>query len=264
MSHGFTKLSASDSERENALPLFFSAILALGLHAGLLYAWRYQPKESGLIPVLADAVEVALVESAGAALEKSPEERPAPDSPSPEPQPVPPPLRDTSPMQPALPEPAPILPAPAPAPMPESVTQPREETPPPSAKAEPLIPRTKPSASAAKTPQPGKPSEGTTATGSTLRTAGESSGKVLGVPLYQVRPQVHYPAESRAAGEQGVVLLRITVNATGRPTAVGVVRSSGFARLDRAAEEGGWRCRVSNAFEGAQFEAPLRFSLQSK
>jgi DNA repair protein RecN (Recombination protein N) len=34
------------------------------------------------------------------------------------------------------------------------------------------------------------------------------------------------------------------------------------AGTDRAAVEGGWRCRVSNAFEGAQFEAPLRFSLK--
>jgi protein TonB len=77
-----------------------------------------------------------------------------------------------------------------------------------------------------------------------------------------VRPQVNYPSGSRTAGEQGLVLLRITVNANGRPTAVSVATSSGFARLDRAALEGGWRCRVSNAFEGAQFEAPLRFSLK--
>ena len=72
-----------------------------------------------------------------------------------------------------------------------------------------------------------------------------------------------YPPESRAAGEQGVVILRITVNAQGRPISVQVAQSSGFSRLDRAAVEGGWRCRVSNAMAGAQFEAPVRFNLQN-
>jgi protein TonB len=110
----------------------------------------------------------------------------------------------------------------------------------------------------------GKLAEGIPNKGSTTGTVGDASGKVLGKPLYLVRPQVNYPSESRVAGEQGVVLLRITVNAGGRPTAVNVATSSGFSRLDRAAVEGGWRCRVSNAFEGAQFEAPLRFSLQDR
>jgi len=60
------------------------------------------------------------------------------------------------------------------------------------------------------------------------------------------------------------VLLRITVNAGGRPTAVIVTKRSGFSHLVRAAAEGGWLCRVSYAFEGAKFEAPLRFSLQAR
>jgi len=72
---------------------------------------------------------------------------------------------------------------------------------------------------------------------------------------------VRYPSESRAANEQGTVVLRITVNGDGRPVTVTVAKSSGFTRLDRAAVEGGWRCRVQNAQAGAQFEAPLRFSL---
>ena len=92
--------------------------------------------------------------------------------------------------------------------------------------------------------------------------SGDAQGRVLEKPAYSVRPQVSYPADSRAAGEQGVVVLRITVNASGRPIAVRVESSSGFPRLDRAAVEGGWRCRVTNAFEGAQFESPLRFTLK--
>jgi protein TonB len=93
-------------------------------------------------------------------------------------------------------------------------------------------------------------------------TSGAGAGKVSGRPVYSVQPAPIYPSESRAAHEQGVVILRLTVNAEGRPTAVSIARSSGFARLDRAAVEAGWRCRVSNAGRGMQFEAPIRFDLR--
>jgi TonB family protein len=109
---------------------------------------------------------------------------------------------------------------------------------------------------AAKLPQAGKSAGAVAVKGTAEAVSGDSSGRVLGQPLYLVRQQVNYPSESRSAGEQGVVLLRITVNAGGRPTAVNVTKTSGLSRLDRAAVEGGWRCRVSNAFDGAQFEAP--------
>ena len=88
------------------------------------------------------------------------------------------------------------------------------------------------------------------------------SGRPTLHPVYKVPPNIRYPAESRAAGEQGTVLLRITVNADGKPIAVSIITSSGHNRLDRAAIEGGWRCRISNSSDGAQFEAPLRFSLR--
>lgn len=74
----------------------------------------------------------------------------------------------------------------------------------------------------------------------------------LGKPVYLPKPVLSYPNESRALGEQRVVVLRIRVNAGGRPVAAKVGLSSGFWLMDRAAAEGGWRCRVSNAFEGAQ------------
>jgi protein TonB len=81
--------------------------------------------------------------------------------------------------------------------------------------------------------------------------------------MYKIPPVVKYPPESRAAGEQGTVVLRIRANAEGKPVEVTVLTSSGFSRLDRAAIEGGWRSRIENSFEGAQFEAPLRFSLKN-
>ena len=240
MSQGLRSMSAQNSDTGSAVSLLFCAILAVGFHAGILYAWKYQPKEAGLIQVLDDSVEVALVESTNSYSETVSEAGPAPVVPPREPVSVPTPVSE---------------------PMPS----PKEKSLPPSPKElPPLSPKPKPPVAAAKAPPSGKPAESIPAKGTTVGTVGDFSGKLLGKPLYLVRPQVNYPAESRAAGEQGVVLLRITVNANGRPSAVSVAGSSGFPRLDKAAVEGGWRCKVSNAFEGAQFEAPLRFSLQDR
>jgi len=260
MSQGFRSMSAQNSDTGSAVSLLFCAILAVGFHAGILYAWKYQPKEAGLIQVLDDSVEVALVESSSASSETVSEAGPAPVVPPPEPlRPEPPPVQLPP------PEPVSVPEAPIPVPVPEPMPSPKEKSLPPSPKElPPPAPKPKPPVAAAKAPPSGKPAESIPAKGTTAGTVGDASGKVLGKPLYLVRPQVNYPAESRAAGEQGVVLLRITVNANGRPSAVSVAGSSGFPRLDKAAVEGGWRCKVSNAFDGAQFEAPLRFSLQDR
>jgi len=258
MSQGFRSMSAQNLDTGNAGSLLFCAILAVGFHAVILYAWKYQSKEAGLIQVLSDSVEVALVESASSSSETVYEEGPAPVVPPPMPPPAePPPVR--------LPPPEPVSVPEAPVPAPEPMPAPKEESPPPTPKdLAPLAPKPEPPVAAAKAPSSGKPAESILAKRTMVGTVGDASGRVLGKPLYLVRPLVNYPAESRAAGEQGVVLLRITVNANGRPSAVSVAGSSGFPRLDRAAVEGGWRCKVSNAFEGAQFEAPLRFSLQDR
>jgi protein TonB len=81
---------------------------------------------------------------------------------------------------------------------------------------------------------------------------------------YVVRPIASYPPESRTAGEQGVVTLRLTVDGNGRPTAVSIVKSSGFPRLDRAAVEAGWRSRVRDAAAGSHLDAPVRFNLSDR
>jgi protein TonB len=70
-----------------------------------------------------------------------------------------------------------------------------------------------------------------------------------------------YPVESRQAREEGTVVLRITVDARGRPTNVSIIKGSGFPRLDRAAIEGAWRCRIRNARAGMILDVPLRFDL---
>lgn len=49
-------------------------------------------------------------------------------------------------------------------------------------------------------------------------------------------PQPRYPSLARRRGEEGQVLLRLTVNAAGRVDAVSVARSSGYELLDQAAQ----------------------------
>lgn len=54
---------------------------------------------------------------------------------------------------------------------------------------------------------------------------------------YLNNPQPVYPAMSRRLKETGEVLLRVRVEASGRPGAVEIFRSSGYERLDQAARE---------------------------
>ena len=76
----------------------------------------------------------------------------------------------------------------------------------------------------------------------------------------------HYPRESIREHEEGVVLLRVFVDRDGRPTSVELVRSSGHARLDRAARESvrEWRFRpvqVDGLAVPASGLVPVAFNL---
>ncbi len=95
-----------------------------------------------------------------------------------------------------------------------------------------------------------------------MRAGSGGAGKLSRGPTYLVRPEAEYPTESRAAGEQGLVMLSIQVGPGGRPTSVTVAQSSGYPRLDLAAVEGAWRCRVAGLAAGAVFQAPVRFNLK--
>lgn len=252
------------------------AILAVAMHAGIFFAWSPPPNEIALIQVQGESVEVALVAVTDSTPQQVAEEPTAPPPAVPEPpteipRPEPPPIlprAEPPPLQlPAETTPKPELPStPSTPPVQQAELPPaqKEAVPEPSKEVAPLISKPKAIPTETKATTQSKKTEGALPKGTSAAASGDSSDSLLSKPLYVVRPQVNYPTESRAAGEQGLVLLRITVNAGGRPTAVKVAASSGFSRLDRAAVEGGWRCRVSNAFEGAQFDAPLRFSLQEK
>ncbi|MNT59286.1 Gram-negative bacterial tonB protein [compost metagenome] len=79
-------------------------------------------------------------------------------------------------------------------------------------------------------------------------------------------PKPPYPALSRELGEEGVVLLRISVSAGGEFEQVQLLRSSGFIRLDRAARDGVRSWRFDAAWQGGQpvadsIDIPVRFRL---
>ncbi|MDR2677944.1 MAG: TonB family protein [Zoogloeaceae bacterium] len=88
------------------------------------------------------------------------------------------------------------------------------------------------------------------ATGTGTAAAGVSAGEAGGtteLPRFDAdyldNPKPNYPAFSRQLGESGQVLLRVFVEANGRASRVEIKKSSGFARLDKAAQEVVYRWR---------------------
>jgi protein TonB len=226
--------------------LWLCAALAVALHGALLFAWRMAPEESPASAIEGDSVEVALVESGPAAEAVA---VPEPPVVPPEPVPIPPPDPEPPKKEPEMALPEPLKPKPTPPP----------RTAPSSPKATPQParrPSSQPSSTAAATTGGASAPAGTSAGGAGIGRSAKAT--------YVIRPVAAYPPESRAAGEHGVVILRLVVDGSGRPTSVTVGRSSGYPRLDRAAVEAGWRCRVRDAAPGSHLDAPVRFNLADR
>jgi protein TonB len=221
--------------------LWLSAAVVAAAHAMVLFAWSPSPETPGVLleEESPGGVEVELVASA----EQSSEEVPAPTEETP----------------PTLPEPV-EQPTPEPAPLPEEappLEQKPEVLPEPQPTPAPKPPTPKPKKSTAS--PIGKPNTGPQTTGP----IGSGSPNVnASQASFAKRPSLIYPVESRQAREEGTVVLRITVDARGRPTNVAIIKGSGFPRLDRAAIEGAWRCRIRNAKAGATLDVPLRFDFE--
>lgn len=84
---------------------------------------------------------------------------------------------------------------------------------------------------------------------------------------YLANPVPAYPSLSRRLGEEGRVLVRVFVAPDGRAREVHVARSSGYARLDRAAREvvARWRflpARQGDQPVGAWVVVPISFALK--
>lgn len=60
-------------------------------------------------------------------------------------------------------------------------------------------------------------------------------------------PQPEYPSASRREEEEGVVVLRLTIEADGTVVDSSIEKSSGFARLDEAARKTVIRCKTKSA-----------------
>jgi protein TonB len=76
-----------------------------------------------------------------------------------------------------------------------------------------------------------------------------------------------YPEDSRAAREQGVVVLRVEVTPEGRASHVAILKSSGYFRLDQSARTAvrDWRFHpalIHNTATPSEVEVPVRFELQ--
>lgn len=224
--------------------LWGAAAIALAVHAVLYF--------SGKPAVLTDvefgmeeppaSVEVDLVETAPPTpAEPPPPEPPQPDPPTPEPIPEPPKPEPK-------PEPDPISEPPKPAAKPDPKPTPRPAV---------QKPQTTPRTQAATSSKP--------ATGAVGTPTGTQGGTTSG-PGHLYNPKPAYPTESRTAKERGTVLLSVAIEASGRPASVSISKSSGYSRLDRAAQEAVKRWRFKPAMRnGVPFAAsvtvPIRFEL---
>lgn len=70
----------------------------------------------------------------------------------------------------------------------------------------------------------------------------EAAPRVVSEVAYVKAPSPKYPNESRRLGEEGMVVLRVVIDESGRANRIEIERSSGHSRLDDAA-----RAAVQNA-----------------
>lgn len=182
-------------------------------------------------------------------------------------QPVSPPAlqpQEQLPPQPLPPEPSPPEPPPQVKPEIEDMVKPepaKEEpkpvvTPAPAAPAPPREVKERGDGSSA---TPGKDA-------TTLRSRGGAITQAK--PDYLRNPAPTYPEAARRAGQQGLVMLRVQVNARGTVDAVSVSESSGHSLLDQAAIKAvrKWKFRPATMGPMAvecEVEVPVRFKLDS-
>lgn len=124
----------------------------------------------------------------------------------------------------------------------ESVIQPPPpDLPPPAFPVQappPPPPKPKPKPQIAKPPpKPHPPQEATPAPSSQPAAQAQAAPKTVGASQvsFLVRPNPVYPAHSRRNNEQGVAMVRVLIDITGRPSQVSLQTSSGHPALDESA-----------------------------
>ena len=88
-------------------------------------------------------------------------------------------------------------------------------------------------------------------------------------PAYLKNPAPTYPDEARRQGQEGVVLLSVDVDSSGRVNELNIKQSSGYALLDDSAVRAvrRWRfepARVGSLTLDSKVEIPVRFQLEEK
>lgn len=98
------------------------------------------------------------------------------------------------------------------------------------------------------------------------RSGGE--GAILVAPIPYYKPHPPYPKDALKSGQQGRVVVRIVVSASGKITGVAVVQSSGIPALDEAATKGVmvWRFNPGRQASGAvstSTDVPIDFTINN-
>ena len=100
-----------------------------------------------------------------------------------------------------------------------------------------------------------------------VRVASAAEAPALTLPRYRANNAPAYPAFARLRGYEGLVLLAAEVSEQGRVQAIRIKKSSGYAVLDRSAEEAvrSWRFEPGRRMGTPMamwVEVPVRFVLQ--
>jgi protein TonB len=188
-------------------------------HVGAGYALT-QVEPPRLVVGDVSPMEVSFVDAPAA-------QPPAPQDPDiPLPEDTPPPEREPpkleSMIQPQPPDlPPPVFPVEAPPPPPPPKPQPPKPQPPKPRQATPAAP----------------PSDAPPQQAAAAPAAQQAGPKVVNDAQvgYLTRPAPIYPMRSKRAGDQGTVMVRVLVDATGRPSQVVLQKSSGHPELDESA-----------------------------
>lgn len=119
---------------------------------------------------------------------------------------------------------------------------------------------------AATVPSANNIGDGSSPTPGNDHTTAAGRPKATAKPDYLRNPEPEYPLAARRRGQQGSVLLNITVSPTGRATEVSLQQSSGFELLDQAAIKAAktWDfepARVGTVAVESKIEVPVRFKL---
>ncbi len=168
------------------------------------------------------------------------------------------------------PIPVPVIKSSPPTPIPSPSVQ-------PSQASEPILPPIKPIPEPVVTASPApvivqaKPQVIKPPAAHKVYSANEASNATKGAvqaepdDLHNEPPE--YPEESRAAREQGVVILRVEVTSAGEPSTVNILKSSGYFRLDQAARHAVQHWKFHPAMTAgipvsSEANVPVHFKLQ--